>query len=64
MNKTSIHQKRLEAGLSQEVLARRALISRQFLGLIERDASAPTVYVAIRLARVLGCKVEDLFEAE
>ena len=64
MNKNTIRQKRLEAGISQEELARRSSISRQFLGIIEHNASAPTVYVAIRIARELGYRIEQLFEAD
>ena len=50
--------------MSQEVLARKSSISRQFLGLIERNESVPTVYVAMRIARALGCTIEVLFEAD
>ncbi len=48
-------------GLSQAELARRAGITRQALSAIEAGRYAPSVTVALRLAHVLGCQVEDLF---
>ncbi len=48
-------------GLSQAELARRAGITRQALSAIEAGRYVPSVAVALRLAHVLGCPVEDLF---
>ncbi len=52
---------RIAQGLSQSDLARRAGISRQALGAIESGGYQPGVSVALKLARVLGRTVEDLF---
>jgi len=57
----SIQRARLEKGLSQSELARRAAVSRQALSAIEAGAYQPSVTVAIRLARILGQSVESLF---
>ncbi len=57
----SIQRARLEKGLSQSELARRAGVSRQALSAIEAGAYQPSVAVAIRLARTLGQSVESLF---
>ncbi|HTY54908.1 MAG TPA: substrate-binding domain-containing protein [Candidatus Binataceae bacterium] len=57
----TVQRARLEKGLSQSELARRAAISRQALSAIEAGAYQPSVTVAIRLARILGHSVENLF---
>jgi putative molybdopterin biosynthesis protein len=56
-----IQRARLEKGLNQSELARRAGISRQALSAIEGGAYQPSVSVAIRLSRILGESVERLF---
>ena len=61
MKKTKIRTKRLKAGIGQAELARRAGISRQYLGLIENGSSIPTVIMAQRIADELGCAVADLW---
>jgi molybdate-binding protein/DNA-binding XRE family transcriptional regulator len=48
-------------GLSQGVLAARTGITRQAVSAIESDAYLPSTAVALRLASVLACRVEDLF---
>ena len=52
---------RLQNGLSQSDLATRASITRQAVSSIESNLYLPTTAVALRLAAVLGCRVEDLF---
>lgn len=52
---------RQHRGLSQAGLAQLAGISRQALHQIESARSVPGVDVALRLARALGCSVEELF---
>lgn len=53
---------RERAGLSQTSLAERASVSRQALAAIEAGRQVPSTSLALVLARVLGCAVEDLFE--
>lgn len=48
-------------GLSQGELARQAGITRQAISSIESNAYLPTTAVALKLALVLACQVEDLF---
>ena len=50
-------------GLSQVELAAAAMLSRQSVGAIEAGRAMPAVDVALRLARALDCRVEDLFAA-
>jgi molybdate-binding protein/DNA-binding XRE family transcriptional regulator len=54
-------RRRAAAGLRQQDLAARAGISRQSLSVLEAGRSVPSAAVALRLARALGCKVEELF---
>jgi putative molybdopterin biosynthesis protein len=55
---------RRRAGLTQQELAERAGVTRQTISGIESGLYGPGVEVGLRLARVLGCHVEDLFELE
>jgi molybdate-binding protein/DNA-binding XRE family transcriptional regulator len=47
--------------LDQTEAAQRAGITRQTLSSIEAGRMTPNVYMALRLARVFRCRVEDLF---
>jgi len=55
---------RTRLGLSQQDLATAAGVTRQSIGGIEAGLYAPSVSVALRLARALGCPVEELFWLE
>lgn len=55
---------RQRAGLSQSELAARAGATRQTIGALEAGLYPPTMNVALRLARVLGRDVGDLFWLE
>jgi putative molybdopterin biosynthesis protein len=48
-------------GLSQVSLAAASLLTRQSVSAIEAGRSTPAVDVALRIARALDCRVEDLF---
>jgi putative molybdopterin biosynthesis protein len=52
---------RSQQGLSQVELARQAGITRQAVSAIESNLYLPTTAVALQLASVLACRVEDLF---
>jgi len=52
---------RTTKGFSQAELAGKSGITRQAVSSIESDVYLPTTAVALRLASVLGCRVEDLF---
>jgi len=52
---------RTQQGLSQSELATRAGITRQAVSSIESNLYLPTTAVALQLASVLACRVEDLF---
>ena len=52
---------RKEKGISQEDLARRCGVSRQTINAIENNKYDPTLGLAMRLARLLGSTVEEIF---
>lgn len=52
---------RVQKGLSQNELAGQAGITRQAVSAIESNLYLPTTGVALRLASILGYRVEDLF---
>lgn len=55
---------RVRLGLSQQELAARAGVTRQTVSAIEAGLFVPSTAVALRLARALGCRVEELFWLE
>lgn len=63
--KTNLRRYRFERGeLSQQQLADMVGVSRQTIVAIERGDYAPSVRLALLLARELGVAVEDLFTLE
>lgn len=58
---SSVHDRRSRAGLTQEELAQKAGVSRQTIIAIEKGNYAPSVALALKLARVLKASVEELF---
>ena len=62
--KNRLQATRTRLGLSQRELAGVAGITRQTIGGIEAELYAPSASVALRLAKALGCRVEDLFWLE
>ena len=61
MKKNTVRQVRHRRSLSQEELARRCGISRQFLGLIEAGKSVPTIGIAMKIARELDATLAALW---
>ncbi len=60
----NLKQIRLRLGMSQQDLAAIAGVSRQMIGGVETGQYAPSTTVALRLAKALGCQIEDLFWLE
>jgi DNA-binding XRE family transcriptional regulator len=56
-----LREARRRAGITQQDLADRCGVSRRSIQFIEYGTYEPGVNVALRLARVLECQVEDLF---
>ena len=59
-----VRQRRVVADRTQEDLAEAAGVTRQTIIAIEKGNYTPSVLLALRLARILGCPVEDLFYEE
>ena len=49
---------------SQEQLADAVGVSRQSINSIERDRYVPSLSLALMLARVFGCSIEQIFTLE
>jgi putative transcriptional regulator len=56
-----IRQRRKDQRITQAELAAAVGVSRQTVIAIEQGDYAPSVYLALRIARTLGATVEDLF---
>jgi len=52
---------RTRLGMSQQDLAAAAGVARQTIGGIEAELYSPSAAVALRLARALGCRMEEIF---
>jgi putative molybdopterin biosynthesis protein len=59
--RNGLRELRVRAGLQQRELAQRVGVSRQTLSAIESGETVPGTSIALELARVLGCRVEDIF---
>jgi len=59
--RNSVRQVRMRLGLSQQELADQVGISRQAVSAIEAGQSAPSTAVSLRMARILGSRIEELF---
>lgn len=49
------------AGMTQEELARASEVSRQTIGAIEKGDYNPSTVLALRLSKLLGMPVDELF---
>lgn len=59
-----VREIRAEHGITQGTLAERVGVSRQSINYIEQGTFAPSVYLALKIADVLGTAVEALFGGE
>lgn len=59
--KNSTKQLRKLAGLRQEDMAAQLGVSRQTIIAIENDKYNPTLELAMKIAKLLSLKVEDIF---
>lgn len=58
----AIREKRIEKGLTQDELAAALNIRRTTISMWETGNSMPRGEVLIKLAKVLGCTIDDLFD--
>jgi putative transcriptional regulator len=52
---------RTAAGLTQAELAERVGVSRKTINTVENGVFTPSTLLALKLAKALKCKVDDLF---
>ncbi|MCI9513579.1 MAG: helix-turn-helix transcriptional regulator [Oscillospiraceae bacterium] len=62
--KNTIKQLRKAAGLRQEDLANALGVTRQTIIAIENEKYAPSLALAIKLAKLLGRPIEEIFTLE
>ena len=55
-----LRKAREAAGLTQEQLAFKAGVSRNYVSLLEHDAKSPTVQVLLRLCKAIGVKASRI----
>ena len=60
----TLKDRRSAAGLTQAELAERVGVSRKTVNTVENGVFIPSTLLALKLARALRCKVEDLFYLE
>ncbi len=58
------HYRYLNQEMTQQELARQVGVTRQTIIAIEKGSFNPSVKLALKIARVFGVRVEDLFELE
>ena len=58
----NLEKVRRSAGLTQQELSDSAEVSRKSINAIENGIYVPSTVLALKIAKTLGCKVEDLFK--
>tara|TARA_B100000035_G_scaffold191756_1_gene163699 strand:+ start:2087 stop:2263 length:177 start_codon:yes stop_codon:yes gene_type:complete len=52
----------MSAGLTQQALSEKAGVSRVSINSIENGVYVPSAVLALKIAKVLKCSVEDIFQ--
>ena len=60
----AMKEARAKAGLSQQELAEKLVVSRQTINAIEKGDYNPTIRLCVGICRVLGLTLNDLFWEE
>ena len=58
----NLEKLRQSANLTQKELSESAEVSRKSINAIENGIYVPSTVLALKIAKTLGCKVEDLFK--
>ena len=58
----NLEELRRSANLTQQELSDSAEVSRKSINAIENGIYVPSTVLALKIAKTLGCKVEDLFK--
>lgn len=62
--KNTLRVERAKQKISQQELADRVSVSRQTINAIELGKFNPSTVLALKLARVFGCSVNDIFSLD
>jgi|TARA_B100000809_G_scaffold255859_1_gene295002 putative transcriptional regulator len=57
----NLEELRKAAGLTQQKLSESAEVSRKSINAIENGVYVPSTVLALKIAKILNCSVEDLF---
>jgi len=60
--RNNLEKLRKSAGLTQQELSESAEVSRKSINAIENGIYIPSTVLALKIAKTLGCDVEDLFQ--
>ena len=58
----NLEELRKSAGLTQQELSESAEVSRKSINAIENGIYIPSTVLALKIAKILKCKVEDIFK--
>ena len=58
----NLEELRKSVGLTQQELSESAEVSRKSINAIENGVYIPSTVLALKIAKTLGCDVEDLFQ--
>ena len=58
----NLEQLRKSAGLTQQKLSIKAEVSRKSINALENGVYVPSTVLALKMAKTLNCKVEDIFK--
>ena len=58
----NLEELRRSVNLTQQELSESAEVSRKSINAIENGIYVPSTVLSIKIAKTLGCKVEDLFQ--
>lgn len=62
--KNTIKVERAKLNISQAELAEKIGVSRQTINSIERGKFVPSTVIALKMAKIFSCKLEDIFLLE
>jgi len=62
--KNSIKVERAKKNITQAALAEKAGVSRQTINAMELGKYVPSTLLALKLAKIFECSVEEIFELE
>ncbi len=58
----NLEEFRKSAGMTQQELSNNANVSRKSINAIENGIYIPSTVLALKIAKILKCKVEDIFK--